>query len=362
MLRHLPLFSGNLRTDCNGMTSLNCGSRQRQHLLYSYRGCSRGTELFKTEMVIMAFNRAVPMRGMSLARWQYLRDQEELNSYYWAARFSGDIANRQAKRFANADAASLLDALNTSSRARNSMGHSHDEIIKRLNISDRWLRLSTLVLASSAFERYLKTIATTAAESDPLLTPGWPKRIDGLTLTKYGIQAPPRSVEGTTKGEWTQRASVYKSLFGALPATLAGSLSELDAVRKLRNLVAHEFGAYADSTPSSSALLLSIGRRHSNPKNASVSHERLIKWLGIFNSVARAIDEHLTGDYIGDYEMAAIFLEWKTDPDRFEGRLNVNLKPHKRSANGRFSSAIGAFVPPFGRNYEAALGKYIESL
>lgn len=217
-------------------------------------------------------------------------------------------------------------------------------------------------MASSAFERYLRTITTTAIESDPLLTPGWPKHVDGLLLKNRGIPTPPRRVEGITKGGWTQRASAYRTLFKLSPAALIDNLSELDSIRRIRNLVAHEFGADASADLSSSTLLLSISRRHSRPRTASVSHHRLIKWLGVFNTVARAVDDHLTNDFIGAYELAAIFLEWRADPDRFEQQLNVVMKSAKRTNESRFSSAIGAFVPPFGREYESGLRQYVDKL
>ena len=42
--------------------------------------------------------------------------------------------------------------------------------------------------------------------------------------------------------------------------------------------------------------------------------------------MANGIDKHLLGQHIGGFELAAIYLDWHADRDRFESQLGVALR------------------------------------
>ncbi len=312
----------------------------------------------------MEYDRSRSFHATSLALWQYNKDLKDLNDFYWSSRFSLDISARQAKAHPGASGPQLLSALATTSAAATHVGHTPEELAQRHKTADRWVRLSALVLASSAFERYLITVVSAAVESDPLLAPGWPKLVDGLALRRHGLAVAERNLEGTVKGDWPRRVASYNELFGYLPAELVGAVSDLERLRKMRNAVAHEFGG--DNKPSvmpSSALLLSI-RRHVRPGShrVSISETGLVAALRTFDKVANGIDKHLLGQHIGGYELAAIYLDWDADRDRFEGHLGVALTGSKRGREQRFTNAMGPFLPPFGTEYQRSMESHLQAL
>ena len=312
----------------------------------------------------MRYDRAQSFLPTSMALWQFNKDLRDLNDFYWASRLSLDITARQHKAHSNLNGPELLAQLTTGSEAETHVGHTPEELSTRLRMADRWLRLTALVLASSAFERYLIAAVSAAVASDPLLVAGWPKRVDGLGLLKHKVVMPERNLEGTVKGEWHRRVASYKQLFRNAPRELTGSLPELEALRRIRNAVAHEFGS--DVNPSltpTTALLLSIRRhRRTGFRSVTISHNRLIAALRLLDKVANSIDQQLLKDHIGGYELAAIYLDWQENPARFEKDVGVVLRAGKKSHNERFTNVMGEFVQPFGKAYEKSMSAYLDTL
>jgi hypothetical protein len=214
---------------------------------------------------------------------------------------------------------------------------------------------------SSAFERYLSAVAASAIASDPALTPGFPKKIDGLILTKYDLNAGERPIEPLTKDEWPSRLSAFSQYFGSVPSELRSNEGELEIIRKTRNSVAHAFGLDSSALPANAALLLGA-RRPSPVTEISISDKRLTKWLAIIDRSATAIDEYLLPNFIGGYELAAIYIEWNRDIAAF--RRAIGIRRDNRGTKAKQLSRVMGTLLSHPVQWETAqeIMEFVDSL
>jgi hypothetical protein len=260
---------------------------------------------------VESYQRDSAKLAKTLPYYQFKRDFTTVNEYYWGASSAlHAVASRVRHIAPSEDFHSTLGL--TQSAYATTLGHTSEQYAARLSVSRRWHRLLTLVIMSSAFERYLTAVATLAIASDPALSPGFPKKVDGLIFTKYGLQAGDRPTEPLTKGEWSSRLAAFRRYFGSVPLDLQASEAELEAMRKRRNQVTHAFGL--DISPMSAHNAVLFGARRPDFVNkVAVSEGTLKKWLGVLETSAAAIDDHLLRHFIGGYELAAIYIEWNRD-------------------------------------------------
>ena len=191
----------------------------------------------------------------TLAYYQFKRDFTTVNDYYWGAGSSlHAVAGRVRHMSSSEDFHAELGL--TQQAYEKPLGHTAERYASKLSVSKRWHRLLTLVIMTSAFERYLTTVATLAIASDPVLTPGFPKKMDGLVLAKYTLQAGERTTEHLTKGEWSSRLAVFRKYFGDVPTGLQSNEGVLETMRNKRNQVAHAFGLDISSMSVHTAVLL----------------------------------------------------------------------------------------------------------
>lgn len=312
------------------------------------------------------FERAISVYPRSLAAQRLRADMSTVNSYYWVGRLAeGGLAKELKSQDAAADP---LASLGLADYYERRLGHDITSLQALAKIATQWRRLMTLVMMASALERYLVGIAQVAIESDPLLRAGFPKIVDGAQLLKYGVAMPKRDVRCLTVGEWPQRISAYRELFGTVPPNLENSVGELEVIRKTRNKAAHALGVDDgfDACPRTGSVvtpLLVEARRPHLTRRASISEARLTRLMGVVQSVADAIDDHLLGEYIGAYEVLAIYLEWKQDPDRFESHVGIKLVGHTRQQDQRFGNVLGVlFGAGLGKARLRQMNVYIETL
>lgn len=299
-------------------------------------------------------------RNTTLSMRRYLRDQAELNRFYWAARLSADTMQAHVKSNPSTDADTLIKLLGVQSQAAARLTDQSYSLKQSLSVVDRWLRLTTLLVALSAFERYLLAAASSAISSDPAPTSTWPKKLDGLYVKKHKIEILTPPLEGLTKGEWPSRSAVYQKLFGGLPPELSGSIGQLELMRKMRNGVAHEV-AYDSAAASiaNTSLLIRVGPEQGNLKSFSLSARRLISWLSILNKVAKAVDRQLVVNHVGGFEVPSVYLDWMENPQAFEEAAGVILTGHRKSSGIRFRHAVAPFFGPIGNEYDRTMREYI---
>ena len=202
----------------------------------------------------------------------------------------------------------------------------------RLGESENWMRQSALTFLLSVLEVYFRAVVRAALVADPLLIPGFPKRVDGLAILKQG---PPRLsldlVDRCASGTWQARVASYGSLFTTVPPVLQEHLADLEAMRKLRNQFAHESGregltAQGGRSAASYAGLRALDR-------IRLSEERLKKFFGVVFEVASSVDDHLAKEHIGDWEVLELLHLWRTDRAAIEGALGAKAVQSERRAH-----------------------------
>ena len=285
------------------------------------------------------YQRAKSTLARTLAYYQFKRDFTTVNDYYWGAGSALQAVAGRVRHMSSDDDFHAELGLTQRTYAK-PLGHTSQKYLEKLNVSKRWHRLLTLVIMTSAFERYLTAVATLAIASDPVLTPGFPKKIDGLILAKYMLQAGDRPTEPLTKGEWSSRLAAFRKYFGSVPADLQSNEGALEVMRNTRNHVAHAFGLDISSMSVHTAVLLGARRPESPNFNAvSISEDRLKQWLGVLDSSAIAIDSYLLPSFIGGYELAAIYIEWDRDPDALYKASGI-----RRYGKGTTARQFGKFL------------------
>ena len=258
----------------------------------------------------MDYTRSKAILERTLAYYQFKRDFTTVNDFFWSTDSALQAVSGRVRHMKDTEDFRTALGLGQPLYAK-PLGHSPNVYAEQLKVGDRWHRLMALVVMLSAFERYINSAATLAIASDPTLTAGFPKKIDGLTLVKYGLTGGDRPTDRTIRGEWSARRSAFVEYFSGAPAKMTENEAELEIMRVKRNQIAHAFGLDSDrSTSPQTALFLSAR----NPDIAKVSEfnisrDRLKKWLAIVEQTATAVDRHLLDSFIGGYEVAAIYIE-----------------------------------------------------
>lgn len=262
------------------------------------------------------FDRSVPWTGTSLAFLTFRRQFTEINDQYWGSLPTEVLARGFLET--NNPSTSLEAALGVSGGNWHRVGHEVESFATKFKLSRKWARLSSLVLITSCLEMFFSNITRAAQVSDPTRSPGFPKHIEGLTLLKHGARIQIESKK-FTRGEWSGRISAYEDHFGVPPAVLSKSTGDLDRMQRLRNRIAHQFGIESNEQPY--AYL-------SGATEARISQVNLQQSLRTAHEVARAVDTHLTADYIGDFETLELYHLWKQDTPRLLRASGVQLQPH----------------------------------
>lgn len=309
------------------------------------------------------FERSKPAMNSSLALWRFRLDQKEINEYYWTGRLASvNLKYLLSKLADNDDPVVGLNAPTDPFGTK--IGSSALELKGMERTGSRWRRLTVVMLIASALERYTVGVAEVAFRSDPTLAAGFPKKLDGLLLEEYGLNVNSRSTTGLIKGSWPSRIAAYEDAFGKAPDILTDSISTLEKMRKYRNTIAHEFGLDGDTN--SSTVNLALGARRPNTmadSNLMIGDTSIMSFLASANSAARAIDEHLIREFIGDYELASLFIAWKKDPSKFESEVKVNLVEHNKSHEVRFRKMISELLGKrFGKEYISTLETFVKRL
>jgi len=293
--------------------------------------------------------REAPWTGRSLAFLVFRQQFSELNAQFWGGVPEELLATRFFNQFESST--DFSKALGVDAAKWKSIANSVEEFEKKFDLHRQWSTLLTLILLTSCFERYISWIAKAAVISDPLLSPGFPKRVDGAMLLKYGHTIPV-DIKGLTTGDWSSRVSRYKELFGFAPKQLIDSIGELERIRKMRNRIAHGFGVIEDR-------YIPIGTAVS----VKLSEERLMKWFGVANTAADSIDRHLREKFVGDFETIELFNSWKTEPFALLKQSSIDVEKRYMNTPRGFEKFLGKYVSRSpGSEYCRSLDVFYRSL
>ncbi len=220
---------------------------------------------------------------------------------------------------------------------------------KAFNDLENWVNLNALVTISSNFETYLATVIPLALSSDVGILYGFSHKLDGIEVLKKGNSKSlnfENIVTDCTKGVWSSRHSAYEKAFGRTPHIFSNSISELDAIRRLRNEVAHAFGRDIEES-----------RNHQEIKKLKIkklSREKLLKYLSLVWKIVKSIDDQLHNLHIGEYQTVLFYHEIFSE-------LNHDAHPSDRAVI--LKKRIGHFgVEPAGKEFCKGLVNYYESL
>ncbi|PIB61903.1 hypothetical protein AOA60_09315 [Pseudomonas sp. 2822-17] len=217
------------------------------------------------------------------------------------------------------------------------------------NEFENWTNLNALVSLVSYLETYISAIVSLAIESDVGVLYGASKSIDGIYVLKHGNILKSNigvHVKNCVKGDWSSRIAAYKSMFGTVPTVLESNISDLEAMRNLRNNIGHAFGRDIEDSRRK-------GIRRTAPMER-LSFERLYKYQRLAKKIAGAIDKHLLHQHIGDFE--TIYFYHQMVPT-----LPTHVHPNSRAI--LFKKALGRFgAQSIGKNFCYGLVMYYESL
>lgn len=248
----------------------------------------------------MQFDRHERSEGASWALGEFSFYETQMNSMYW----SGEAASAHATYLVR-NAAShvpVTATLKATGPNAHRLPQQNKPWLTAMSDLQNWNRACFVLAATGALERFTQRIVHTALLSDPAVVYGKSRAIDGTNWLKIGITVDHnKQLEFVTKGEWTQRYSAIKKLFGDIPL-LKHHLAALDEIREFRNSVGHAFGRDLDEEVMSNTRAV--------PKMLKIKQHQLIAWFQILSESAKALDEVLVARHVGDFEPILHFHAW----------------------------------------------------
>lgn len=229
---------------------------------------------------------------------------EEINRSYWAFVPTANTIKSFAKKSLvndNADPKSFFLIPDDEDRhIAATYGAWKNDFSEYINYS----RLNIIMMLSSCFETYLRTIVSLAFESKPGVIIDCKDAVDGAVLLKRDIlygDVMDRSyrfndaIDDICKGEWDKRFSSFQKYFGVLPIKLLALSKDLDELRITRNNIGHYFGRKKNEYEAPINF---------EPSNIiKVSHDRILKYFKLIYLAAKLIDNYLQKNIIGSYDI-----------------------------------------------------------
>lgn len=191
-----------------------------------------------------------------------------------------------------------------------------------------------VMLLSSCFETYLRTIVSLSLESKPGIIIKAPDAVDGWFLFRknrdYGNYGSKdyqfvEEINSVCQGDWNSRANAYIKFFESIPLS-EKEISELDDLRQKRNLVGHYFGREKQKYEAPLFFEPSPVQR--------ISHEKLIKYFNTVYAAVVKIDKHLHRDYIGSYDVMKYFYIYSESQDTFDTYAGEQAKELQKLLRG----------------------------
>ena len=205
-----------------------------------------------------------------------------------------------------------------------------------------YTRLNMLMLLSSCFETYLRTIVSLSLESKPGIIIKAPDAVDGWFLfrknSNYGNYGSKdyqflEEIGSVCQGDWNSRANAYIKYFGNMPLS-ATEISELDDLRQKRNLVGHYFGREKQKYEAPLFFEPSPVQR--------ISHDKLIKYFNVVYEAVEKIDRHLHQNYIGSYDVMKFFYIHAVNQHTNDNAAGDQAKELKKLLGSLGFSPVGA--------------------
>lgn len=235
---------------------------------------------------------ALPYSGPFLVYKQYY---EELNRYYWASYSAHKLTYREMTQKgytwqSNPETVLELPKHNHSFNTMRSWANAYNEL-------QVWTRLNVVTSLASILETYMDSICGLAIESNPGVLINSSKSLDGVHLLKtkrLDHEVIAAAIRDVSKGMWGERRKVFDALFGGHPAELDQYEADLEDLRNKRNSVGHAFGRDINKARRFEEI---------NPLPLDgIRQDHLIHFFDITLKVAKAVDQYLLENHIGEYQ------------------------------------------------------------
>lgn len=269
----------------------------------------------------------------------------ELNKVYWAFVPASNTIKKAAKIALVTDDADPKKYFLIHDEDDRRVASTFSEWKESFKSFEVYTRLNMIMLISSCFETYLRTVVSHAFESKPGVIIMCPDSVDGVFLLKsragYGnsdsknYQFTER-VDEICRGEWVKRIAAFEKYFGVLPEGVVEQTTQLDEFRVIRNNVGHYLGRKKSeyATPLLFSPLTPI----------EVSHNRVLKYFKLVNDVAKSIDIHLKNNVIGSYDIIKFYFQQLS-----AGEFNSGLPGQRARELQRYLGREG--LPSVGNEY-----------
>lgn len=230
----------------------------------------------------------------------------EINNVYWAYVPASSTIEKKALESLKEQSADPRGYFLISDEDDRRLANTYLEWKGHFRSFGNYTRLNMIMLLSSCFETYLRTIVSLAIESKPGAMLGSPESIDGVFLLKskngYGESQSKEYmfsdvIDDVCKGEWDKRAKCYEKYFGSFPSEI--DIKKLDELRIKRNSIGHFFARKKEEYE------ITYSPEVSPP--IQISANKLKEYFNLINTAAFCIDRHLHKDYIGSYDVLKYF-------------------------------------------------------
>lgn len=224
----------------------------------------------------------------SLAFNLFKQHFEEINRSYWAFVPAANTIKSFAKKNLHDDSADPKSFFLIPDEEDRRMAPTYGEW--KIDFSEyvNYSRLNIIMLLSSCFETYLRTVVSLSFESKPGVIINCQDAVDGAALLKRDIMYGNMNdkayrfgelIEEVCRGEWTNRFYAFQKYFGKLPSKLLDLTKDLDELRVTRNNLGHYFGRRKDeySAPIDFEPIETI----------RISHERILKYFKLIYAAAK---------------------------------------------------------------------------
>lgn len=258
---------------------------------------------------------------MSNARWEspfqytlafnlFKKHFTELNQAYWAFIPAYNTIKSTSKKSLSSDDSDPKAFFLIRDEDDRRIAPTYKEWCNDFSEFSNYSRLNMLMLLSSCFETYMRTVISLSFESKPGTTIMCPNAIDGAFILKadpsYGDMTNQNyrfssQVEEVCKGEWSRRITAFIKYFGTPPESILSQLGTLDEFRTKRNNIGHYLGR---NKKQYSAPILFY------PQEAMrLSHDKLLAYFKMIYNVAKEFDSYLITNYIGSYDIIKCYFQ-----------------------------------------------------
>jgi hypothetical protein len=304
------------------------------------------------------FDRWQPYRNKTIAYHYFLKDQTDLNTFFWSFHGVSDHIHREKviNKWPDESQISLHINFGRDKGRRGTLSVSR--FIKEGINMKKWINLVTLTSIASYFELYLNRSVAFSIRSNPGLIIKKSKAVDGINLLKNCQMIDVDGyVRNCVEGDWSKRYNAIRNLFDKEFPIMNGNISALQSSQSIRNKVAHEFGRDTGETYYPNYIM---PNDRATISHTSVSLDRIVNYLKTIGETASEF-HNLTSEHIGSFE----FIEFYHRYNRafFEDRKNIP-QMYKQKDHEKVLSKRSQEIFNFGmhRAYANDLINYYKSM